>query len=189
MTELPEKLILAISGAHETSHCGTEALDAAKQLGIAVARAGAVLCVGAVTGIPLWAAKGALDNGGTVLAFSPAANAREHRDIYRCPVIPGAAMVYTGFGLAGCDVLMMRTAHGVLVGCGRIGTIHEFTGAFQEGKPIGVMQGAWDTDELLREIIAVDLNRSHDTLFFDTDPHRLVDQVVAYIHKHAPDVK
>lgn len=182
--ELKQKLVLAISGAHETGHCGTEALDAARELGIAVARSGAVLAIGAVTGIPLWAAKGALDNGGVVLAFSPAANAREHRDIYKSPEIPGAAMIYTGFGLAGCDVLMMRTAHGVFVGCGRVGTIHEFTGAFQEGKPIGILKGSWDTDELLRDIVALDLSRSHDTLFFDADPHRLVDQVVAFIHKH-----
>jgi uncharacterized protein (TIGR00725 family) len=180
-----QKPILAISGAHETSHCGTDALDAARNLGISVARAGAVLAVGATTGIPLWAAKGALDNGGTVLAFSPAANAREHRDIYHLPDMPSTAMIYTGFGLAGCDVMMMRAAHGVLIGCGRIGTIHEFTTAFQEGKPIGVMQGAWDTDELLRDIISQDLNRKHDTLFFDTDPHRLVDEVLGYIRKHA----
>lgn len=174
---------ICISGAHETSHCGFDSLEKAEAVGREVATHGSALLVGGGTGFPLWAAKGAREAGGYVIGFSPAANINEHHEVYRLPSDHADLIVYTGFGLAGCDLLLMRSSDAVIFGCGRVGTIHEFTIAFQEQKPIGILQGSWDTDELIRDIIKRDITRDHDYIVFDTDPRRLVEQVLALVRK------
>ena len=37
---------------------------------------------------------------------------------------------------------MTRTSDAIFLGCGRIGTIHEFTIAFEDNKPIGILEGS-----------------------------------------------
>jgi len=46
---------ICVSGAADTSHCGSDTLDIAKELGREIARQGAVLVTGATTGFPFWA--------------------------------------------------------------------------------------------------------------------------------------
>jgi hypothetical protein len=87
-------------------------------------------------------------------------------------------MIYTGFGNAGADLIMARSSDAVIFGCGRINTIHEFTVALQEGKPIGILEGEWDTDDLLRDILKLEIDRAHETIFFDHDPNRLVERLI-----------
>ena len=147
---------------------------------MAIAEHGCTATCGAVTGFPLWVAKGVKKSGGTVIAFSPATNKDEHTETYRMPD-PAShfdIVVYTGFGFSGSDLLMTRSSDAVIFGCGRIGTIHEFTLAFAERKIIGILEGPWETDELLKEILRSDISRPHDTIIFDADPHRLVEQVI-----------
>lgn len=168
---------IAISGAGETGHCGVDALDQAKALGKEIARHGAVIITGATTGFPMWAGMGAIEAGGTVLGFSPATSQREHVDVYRQPLDHITVPIFTGFGYSGRDLLMVRSADAVVFGCGRISTINEFTIAYKEDKPIGILQGDWMTDKLLKQII----DQSHDearTIIFDKDPRRLIDQLI-----------
>ncbi|MDH5442646.1 MAG: hypothetical protein OEX08_03565 [Candidatus Nomurabacteria bacterium] len=178
-----ESFKICVSGAHETLGCGQASLDMAHEIGTEIAKHGHVLTSGAVTGFPMWAAKGARENGGTTIGFSPAANAREHADVYKLPQGNLDLVVYTGFGYSGADLMLMRSSDAVIFGCGRVGTIHEFSIAFQEGKPIGILEGDWDTDELLREIISKDTTRDHDLIVFDSDPKRLLEQLIKKIKK------
>lgn len=186
--EMPIKI--SVSGARETSHCGTHALDMAERIGNEIAAHGGIATVGAVSGFCMWAARGAKSMGGTTIGFSPAANLREHLATYRLPVEHLDAIIYTGFGYAGSDLLMMRSSDAIVFGCGRIGTVHEFTVAFQERKPIGILEGDWDTSELLRDIMARDIERPHDNIVFDKDPKRLIEQLMAIVKKEREkDVK
>lgn len=91
-------------------------------------------------------------------------------------------IVYTGFGFPGRDLLFTRSCDALFVGCGRIGTIHEFTIAFEDGKPIGVLEGSWDMDETIRDILAKG-HRPNDKIVFDSDPRRLVEKVIAIVMK------
>ena len=101
--------------------------------------------------------------------------------MYRLPVDYMDLIVYTGFGYAGRDLILTRSADAVLFGCGRIGTIHEFTVAFEDGKPIGILEGGWIMDETLKTILERS-NRSYkDRVVFDSDPERLVKRVVAMV--------
>ena len=128
----PLQLKIGISGAAETGHCGIDAYDKALELGREVARHGAVLVTGATTGFPLWVAMGAKQEKGIVIGFSPANSEKEHIEAYNLPVEYHDVIVYTGFGFPGRDLIFTRSSDAMLFGCGRVGTIHEFTIAFED---------------------------------------------------------
>jgi hypothetical protein len=91
-------------------------------------------------------------------------------------------IIYTGFGFPGRDLLFTRSCDALFIGCGRIGTIHEFTIAFEDGRPIGILEGEWTMDETIREIISR-ANRPNDQIVFDPDPKKLVEKVIALVKK------
>jgi uncharacterized protein (TIGR00725 family) len=178
-------IIISVSGARESDHCGLDALQVGQELGRILANHHCTVTCGAVTGFPLWVAKGAKKAGANVIAFSPAANQDEHIRVYNQPE-PSEffnLVVYTGFGFSGSDLLMTRSSDAVIFGCGRVGTIHEFTLAFAEGKIIGVLEGPWATDELIKDILKADVSRKHDTIVFDSNPNRLVEQVMKKVRE------
>jgi len=174
------KINIGVSGAAETGHCGVDALNTAKELGREIVRQGAVVTTGATTGFPLWVSIGAKEEKGVVIGFSPAATEREHTDTYRLPLDYTDLIVYTGFGFPGRDIIFTRSSDAVILGCGRIGTIHEFTIAFEDGKPIGILQGPWTMDETIKTI----LDRAHrpnPKIIFDDDPKRLVQKIIKLV--------
>lgn len=181
---LHNQIKLSVTGAAETGHCGADALRLAKELGREIARQGAVIVTGATTGFPLWAAMGAKEEGGMSIGLSPAATEREHVEQYKLPLDYMDVIIYTGGGYSSRDILMTRTSDGVMVGCGRIGTIHEFTIAFEDNKPIGVLQGEWMTDEVVKTILD-NSNRAADNqkITFHADPKTLVSKVMEQVRK------
>ena len=171
---------ICVSGAAQTSHCGAHAMEAAKELGKEIVKQGAQIVTGATTGFPLWSAIGAKQADGNSIGFSPAASEREHVEVYRLPIDYMDLIIYTGFGFAGRDLILTRSSDAVVFGCGRIGTVHEFTVAFEDNKPIGILEGAWEMDETLRTIIERS-NRRADKVIFDDDPKRLISRVLNMI--------
>lgn len=176
------KIKLCVSGAAETSHCGSDSFDLAEELGKEIARQDAILVTGATTGFPLQSAKGCKEAGGISIGFSPASSEYEHRNIYRLPVDYMDLMVYTGFGYPGRDLFLTRAADAVFIGCGRIGTIHEFTVAYEDGKPIGILEGEWTMDETIKMIMDRS-NRVNNKVVFDSNPKRLVQKVIELVKK------
>jgi uncharacterized protein (TIGR00725 family) len=177
------KYKICVSGAAETSHCGQDAFDQAEKLGREIARQGAVLINGATTGFPYWASKGAKSENGIVQGISPAYSEWEHINVYKLPVDYQDFIMYTGQGYSGRNLLLTRSADAVIVGCGRIGTLNEFTVAFEDRKPIGILQGDWDTDIVIKTII----EKSHraeemkDKIIYSRDPKELVSKLIALI--------
>jgi uncharacterized protein (TIGR00725 family) len=174
---------VCVSGAAETSFCGPDAMGKAKELGREIARQGAAILTGATTGFPLWSAIGAKEENGTSIGFSPAASPREHIKVFRLPVDYMDMIVYTGFGYSGRDLILTRSSDAVLFGCGRIGTIHEFTVAFEDGKPLGILRGEWEMDETL-ELIIERSHRMHDHVIVSDDPKELVEKVINLVKKN-----
>jgi uncharacterized protein (TIGR00725 family) len=173
---------LCVSGAAETGHCGIDAYDKGIELGRQIAKQGAIVVTGATTGFPLWSAMGAKEAGGLSIGFSPASTEKEHVETYNLPVEYMDMIVYTGFGYPGRDLMLTRASDAVFFGCGRIGTIHEFTIAFEDKKPIGILEADWETDEVLKRIIE-NGHRPNDRIIFDTDPKALVEQVIELVRK------
>src|SRR3990167_5672023 len=174
---------ICVSGAAETGHCGIDALDKAKELGREIARSGAVLVTGATTGFPLWVAMGTKELGGTSIGFSPAASEREHVEVYKLPLDYMDLIIYTGFGYSGRDLLLTRSVDAVICGCGRIGTIHEFTIAFEDGKPIGIFEGPWEMGGELEEIIEKS-HRPNVKIAVGPDPKKLIEDLIVLIKKN-----
>jgi uncharacterized protein (TIGR00725 family) len=176
------KLKFALSGAAETGHCGIDAYDKGLALGREIAHYGAVLINGATTGFPLWGAMGAKEVGGFVVGFSPANSEKEHIEMYNLPVEYLDVVIYTGFGFPGRDLIMTRSADAIFFGCGRIGTIHEFTIAFEDKKPIGILEADWETDEVIKNILE-NGHRGSDRIVFDSDPKALVERVAKIVNQ------
>ena len=174
---------ICVSGAAETGHCGLDALEKAKELGREIARHNAILVTGATTGFPLWVAMGAKEAGGTSIGFSPAASEREHTEVYKLPLDYMDLIIYTGFGYPGRDLLLTRSVDAVICGCGRVGTIHEFTVAFEDDKPIGIYEGPWEMGDELKEIITKS-HRPFLKVAIGTDPKKLVEDIIALIGKN-----
>jgi hypothetical protein len=174
---------ICVSGAAETGHCGLGALDLAKELGREIARQGAVLVTGATTGFPLWAAMGAKEAGGMSVGFSPASSEQEHVEVYKLPLDYLDLIIYTGFGYPGRDLLLTRSSDAVICGCGRIGTLHEFTIAFEDNKTIGIFEGPWAMDEEIKEIIDR-AHRPNDKIIFESNAKELVRKVIEKVHTH-----
>ena len=177
------KIKLCVSGAAETGHCSPGALEKAKDLGKEIIRQNGILVTGATTGFPLWAAMGAKEEGGISVGVSPASTEREHVEVYRLPVDYLDMIIYTGFGYSGRNLLLTRSSDAVFIGCGRIGTINEFTIAYEDGKPIGILEGDWETDEVIRNIIEKS-HRVNNNVVFDSDPARLVKKVIELVEKN-----
>jgi uncharacterized protein (TIGR00725 family) len=176
------RIKICVSGAAETGHCGIDALDRAKELGREIVRQGAILVTGATTGFPLWSAMGAKEAGGISIGISPAASEKEHVEVYKLPLDYMDFVIYTGFGYPGRDILLTRSADAVICGCGRVGTIHEFTVAFEDSKPIGILEGDWETDDELKEIIEKG-HRPNPKIAASDDPKTLVEKVIELIKK------
>ncbi len=177
------QLKICVSGAAETGHCGIDALEKAKELGREIARQGAILVTGATTGFPLWAAMGAKEAGGISIGFSPASSEKEHLEVYKLPVDYMDLIIYTGFGYPGRDLLLTRSVDAVICGCGRIGTIHEFTVAFEDSKPIGIFEGPWEMGGELAEILAKS-HRVYEKIVTGTDAQKLVGDIILMIKKY-----
>lgn len=173
---------LCVSGAAETGHCGIDAYDKGVELGRQIAKQGSIIITGATTGFPLWSAMGAKEAGGFSLGFSPAATEKEHVENFNLPIEYMDVIVYTGFGYPGRDLILTRASDAIFFGCGRIGTIHEFTIAFEDRKPIGILEADWETDDVLKNIIT-NGHRPNDRIVFDTDPKALVERVIELVHK------
>jgi uncharacterized protein (TIGR00725 family) len=167
------KLKICVSGAAETGHCGIDAFETAKELGREIVKQGNILVTGATVGFPLWAAMGAKAEGGMSIGLSPAASEKEHTEVYRLPLEYMDLIIYTGFGFSGRNLLLTRSADAVVVGCGRIGTINEFTVAYEDSKPIGVLEGSWPTDEVIRNMME-ESHRTNNKVIFEKNPKSIV---------------
>ena len=173
---------ICVSGAANTSRCGLDAFEKAKDIGREIAKQGAIIMTGATTGFPFYSSMGAKDVSGFSIGFSPASTEREHVETYKLPLDYMDVIVYTGFGYAGRDLLLIRSSDAVVIGCGRIGTLNEFAIAFEDRRPLGILEGSWDTDELLKQFIE-SAHRPNSKLIFDSDPKSLIERLIEMVLK------
>ncbi len=167
---------ICVSGAAETGHCTKGTLEKAEELGAEIARRGHILVTGATIGVPYFAAKGAKEAGGIVIGLSPASSKMAHVKTYHLPLDYHDVIVYTGFDYSGRNLLLTRAADAVITICGRTGTLNEFTIAFEDHKPIGVLEGTGGTADMIRGILE-NAHRGLGTVVFDDEPSRLLDKV------------
>lgn len=175
-----QKISLSIYGAaHGNYNKSFDLLEQAEELGKMIAKHDCILTIPTTTGFPFWAAKGAHKASGQVIGFSPAANEREHHQVYDLPHKYMDMIIYSGFGNAGSDLLLSRSSDAIIFGYGGLETAHEFWVAFQENKPIGILKGDWSVDEILFGLLrGHEHTFDHNRIIFDDDANRLVEQLI-----------
>ncbi len=176
------KYKICVSGAAETGLCSVNALALSRELGKEIVRQNGVCVTGATTGIPYWAAIGAKEANGISIGISPAANELDHVKRYKLPIDYFDLIIYTGFEYSGRNLLLIRSSDAIISVCGRIGTLNEFTIAFEDKKPIGILEETGGIADHIREILDVS-RRGYGKVVFDSDPKRLVEKVIALIDK------
>lgn len=177
------KFKICVSGAAQTGHCSPDALEKTKELGREIVKQGGVLVTGATTGAPYWAAIGAKEAGGFVVGVSPARFEKEHTEKYELPLDYHDIIIYTGFGYSGRNLLLTRSADAVIISCGRMGTLNEFTIAFEDKKPIGVLTETGGMADELENIVAKSHRAEEGKIVYDSDPKSLVKKLIEMIKK------
>lgn len=176
------KYKICVSGAASTDHCAADTMNKTKELGREIIRQGGVLVTGATIGVPFWAALGAKEENGFSIGLSPAYSELEHVKKYHLPIESFDIIIYTGFGYSGRNLLLTRSSDAVIVSCGRMGTLNEFTIAFEDNKPIGILTGTGGIADEIAEIVDK-AHRGERKIVYDSDPKILVQKVIQLIDK------
>jgi len=170
---------IAVSGS-ANNNCAKGAFKKAFEVGKQVALHGCVLITGATIGVPEWATRGAKSVGGMSVGLSPAVSKQAHVHTYHLPTRYLDLIIYTGFDYSGRNMLMTRSCDGVIVVCGRIGTLNEFTTAFEDKRVVGVLTKTGGVEAEIDKILDVS-KRGRKRIVFDDDPKKLVEKVIKLI--------
>jgi uncharacterized protein (TIGR00725 family) len=171
------KLGVMGSAASESARLetGNTLVAKAERLARVIATKEVVLLTGATTGIVYVVGKTAHDEGSFHVGVSPGSNEREHVDLYKLPVDACDVLIYTGFGLKGRNVVLVRSCDIVLFVAGAMGSLNEFTIAHDEGKIIGCLTGTGgvaDESEYLLQRFGK--RTSSARVFHNEDPEKLI---------------
>ena len=153
--------------------------DAALALAQAIAKRDVILLTGATTGVIHLIGKTARDAGAFHIGISPGENGREHVETFGLPTDACDAIIYTGFGLKGRNVVLVRSCDVVLFVAGSIGSLNELTIAHDEGKVIGCLIGSGGVADEAQRIIEAFGKPTKSRFFYDSKPQALVDSCIA----------
>lgn len=153
----------------------------ARQVGKEIAKRGHILVTGATVGTSFEAAKAAKKAGGIVIGFSPASSEEEHVRKMRLPESKHFDyVVFTKAGYTGRNLLMVRSCDATIVISGRVGTLNEFTCAFEENEIVGVLEGSGGIADEIRRILEI-VDKGKRKVFFEKNPVKIVEETVKRI--------
>lgn len=159
----------------------TELREKAMTVGRSIATRDVILLTGATTGLVYTTGKAAHDAGALHIGISPAGDEREHVEKYQLPVDACDAIIYTGFGLKGRNVVLVRSCDVVLIIAGSIGSLNEFTIAYDEGKVIGCLTGTGGVADEVNELVRTFQKPTKAQIVYDDDPGRLLDRCLSEV--------
>jgi len=152
----------------------------AKDLGYHIADNEGILITGACGGLPHQAACSATRQRGLVIGISPALNLEEHIDRYGFPFDSFYNLIFTGMGMKGRNVISLRSCDAAIFISGRIGTLNEFTIAYDEapkGFIIGILKGSGGVADKLLTLAEESGKNSKATLIVNEHPYYLVKEI------------
>jgi uncharacterized protein (TIGR00725 family) len=169
------RIKVGVMGSAETERPVPDDLrQRAMALGQALASHDVTLLTGGTTGLVYAVGKAAHDAGVFHVGVSPGSCERDHVERYRLPTDACDLLIYTGFGLKGRNVVLVRSCDVVLFIGGAMGSLNEFTIAHDEGKVIGCLTGtggvADEADYLLQRFS----KHTGACVFKNDDPEQLL---------------
>ena len=119
-----QKIIAVIGG----SQCSKEEAKTAEEIGRQLARQGAILVCGGLSGVMEAACKGASSEGGLTIGILPGENRQAANPYVQIPIV-------TGIGYAR-NITVVKSAQAVIAIDGNYGTLSEISHALQSGIPV-----------------------------------------------------
>src|ERR1051325_2594429 len=154
---------------------GNTLVTKAERLARAIAAKDVILLTGATTGIVYVVGKTAHDAGSFHIGISPASNEHEHVDTYKLPLDACDGLIYTGFGLKGRSVGLVRSCEVVLFIAGAMGSLNEFTIAHDEGKVIGCLRGSGGVADEVDYLLQKFSKKTGAKIFQSENPAQLIE--------------
>jgi uncharacterized protein (TIGR00725 family) len=158
-------------------------IERAREVGREIARHNCILINGATTGLPDESARGAKEEDGFVLGISPAKDLKEHLDVYKLPAKYYDSIVFTGVGFNFRNIFNIRTSDAVVFIRGSLGTLNEFTIAYEDGKIIGIFEKSGGITEFFDELIEICKKETNAVIVRDSDPKMLIRKLVTEVKK------
>ncbi len=165
----------------ENSLSGKKAFAIGKQSALH----GAVLLTGGCPGLPHSAVLGAIEHGGMTIAISPAMNRMNHLNDFGYPV-DSETMIFTGMGNKGRNVVLVRSCDACVFVAGGMGTLNEFTIAFDdfcENNVIGILESSGGFSDKYLELAGVSGKKTRAAILSNPDPIVLVDSIIEHLGK------
>ena len=119
-----QKIIAVIGG----SQCSKEEAKIAEEVGRQLARQGAILVCGGLSGVMEAACKGASSEGGVTIGILPGESRQAANPYVQIPIV-------TGIGYAR-NITVVKSAQAVIAIDGNYGTLSEISHALQSGIPV-----------------------------------------------------
>ena len=148
--------------------------EKAEWLGREIAAHDCLLLTGATTGLTYIVAKSARLAGAFHMGISPASCEREHAERYKLPLDSCDAVIYTGFGLKGRNVVLVRSCDIAIFIGGSIGSLNELTIAHDEGRVIGCLTGTGGVADEAGRILELFPKKTEACVLHGDDPARLL---------------
>ena len=148
--------------------------ERAESLGREIATRNLVLLTGATTGLTYIVGKSARAAGAFHIGISPASNEREHVERYELPLDSCDCIIYTGFGLKGRNVVLVRSCDVVLFVGGSWGSLNEFSIAYDEGRVMGCLTGTGGVADEAERLLQTFPKQTEACVLHGDDPVRLV---------------
>ena len=185
MADMRIKIGVMGSAASESARLetGNTLVAKAERLAQAIASKDVVLCTGATTGIIYVVGKTAHDAGAFHIGISPGSNEVEHSELYKLPTDACDALISTGFGLKGRNVVLVRSCDIVLFIAGAMGSLNEFTIAHDEGKVIGCLTGTGGVADEFEYLLQRFGKRTTAQVFHNDDPEKLIDDCINALNR------
>jgi uncharacterized protein (TIGR00725 family) len=171
--------VMGSAGEALSDESAEELRAKAEGLGRAIAARRCIVLTGGTTGLPHLAGAAAREAGALHVGVSPAADEREHVERYGLPVEGTDLLVYTGFGLKGRNVVLVRSCDVVLIFRGGMGTLNELTIAHDEGRVVGCLKSTGGVADEAERLIQALHRKTSAVVLFDEDPAALLDKCLA----------
>src|SRR3989344_3683737 len=115
--------------------------------------------------------------GGMVIGISPAFSEYEHVNEYMSPHYHDI-LIYTGLWFMNRDIINIRSCDAVILISGGIGSLNEFTIAYDEGRPVGILTNSGGISNSIPHIVE-ELCHRHipPNVVFDDTPATLLDKL------------
>lgn len=149
----------------------------ARTIGRKIAELDCTLVTGGCGGLPYEAVLGAKEMGGYTIGVSPANNRYEHAEKFNMPYKEYDELIYTGFGLKGRTVPLVRSCDGLIVVAGRVGSLVESGIGYDEGKIIGLLDGVGGVSHYFNDWVNLLGKPTKGSIVKYEDPELLVEEV------------